>query len=79
MNAIEDRVFKVISEELNIPKAEIDLSVSFEQDLGMNDLDFSNLAIAFDFEFNIPMPFEDVLKFGTVEDALDYISKRVKQ
>lgn len=76
MDDIVARIKKVIEAELNRKEEEITLSASFVEDLGADSLDIVQLVMGFEDEFGIDIPDEDVEKMRTVQDAVDYISKK---
>jgi len=69
----EDRVRKVIVEQLGVNPAEVVLSASFVNDLGADSLDTVELVMAFEEEFGIEIPDEEAEKIQTVGNAIDYI------
>lgn len=72
------RVKKVIESELGKKDEEISLSASFGEDLGADSLDQVQLVMGFEDEFGIDIPDEDVEKIKTVNDAVEYISKKLE-
>ncbi len=71
---IEDRVKKIISEQLGIKLDEVKNNKSFVDDLGADSLDTVELVMALEEEFNIEIPDEDAEKIITVQSAIDYIT-----
>ncbi|MDR1784222.1 MAG: acyl carrier protein [Endomicrobium sp.] len=69
----EDRVRKVIVEQLGVNPTEVVLSASFVNDLGADSLDTVELVMAFEEEFGIEIPDEEAEKIQTVGNAIDYI------
>jgi acyl carrier protein len=74
-----ERVRKVISEQLNVEKDEINLDSVLTNDLGANSLDLVNLITEFEEEFKITIPEEDINKFITVNDIIVYLEKLGKK
>lgn len=70
-----DSVRKIITEQLGTEDSEIRLSSSFVEDLGADSLDVVELIMAFESEFDIEIPDEDVEGIETVEDAVNYIKE----
>ena len=74
MSTVEERVKKIIVEQLDITNdADVTPTASFVDDLGADSLGTTELAMAFEEEFGIEIPDEDADKIGTVQDAIDYI------
>lgn len=73
MSTIEERVKKIICEQLSINSDEINNSSSFVEDLGADSLDTVELVMALEEEFETEIPDEDAEKIGTVQEAIDYI------
>jgi acyl carrier protein len=71
-----DRVKKVTVEELGVKEEEVVESASFQEDLGADSLDVVELVMAFEDEFGIDIPDEEVGEIKTVGDAVTYIDKK---
>ncbi len=78
MASVQDRVKEIIVEQLGVEEAEVTPSASFVDDLGADSLDTVELVMAFEEAFDIEIPDEDAEKIRTVNDAVDYISKKAK-
>ena len=78
MENIEQRVKKIIAEQLGVNEAEIKNDSSFVDDLGADSLDTVELVMALEEEFETEIPDEDAEKIKTVQQAIDYISQRSK-
>jgi acyl carrier protein len=76
-NDILNRVKKVTVEELGVKEEETVETASFTEDLGADSLDVVELVMAFEDEFGIDIPDEEVNEIKTVGDAVTYISKKV--
>ncbi len=74
---IEERVKKIVSEQLGIEDEEITAESSFVEDLGADSLDTVELVMAFEEEFKIEIPDEDAEKILSVKNAIDYIKEKV--
>ncbi|MDY7035330.1 MAG: acyl carrier protein [Thermodesulfobacteriota bacterium] len=75
MPDIEEKVKKIICEQLDVSEDEVVLNASFVDDLGADSLDQVELIMAMEEEFDISIPDEDAEKIGTVQNAIDYIKK----
>tara|TARA_B100001248_G_C27024504_1_gene293554 strand:+ start:286 stop:519 length:234 start_codon:yes stop_codon:yes gene_type:complete len=73
MSNIEERVIKMVAEQLGVKEDDIQASSSFVEDLGADSLDTVELIMALEEEFDAEIPDEDAEKIATVEDAVNYI------
>lgn len=74
MSSIEERVKKIIVEQLGVPEDKIVASASFVDDLGADSLDTVELVMALEEEFDCEIPDEQAEKITTVQAAIDYIN-----
>lgn len=72
MSDIEQRVKKIVAEQLGVAEDEIKLESSFVDDLGADSLDTVELVMALEDEFEIEIPDEQAEKITTVQQAVDY-------
>jgi acyl carrier protein len=79
MENIEQRVKKIVAEQLGVNEAEIKNESSFVDDLGADSLDTVELVMALEEEFETEIPDEEAEKITTVQQAIDYISSHVKK
>ncbi len=75
MENVEQRVKKIIAEQLGVNEGEIKTESSFVDDLGADSLDTVELVMAFEEEFGIEIPDEDAEKIQSVRDAYNYIDQ----
>ena len=75
-NDIFERVKKVTVEELDVKPEEVTMEASFTDDLGADSLDVVELVMAFEDEFEIDIPDEEVGEIKTVGNAVNYITKK---
>lgn len=73
MSSVEDRVTKLICEQLGVKEEEVKADASFVEDLGADSLDTVELVMALEEEFETEIPDEEAEKISTVKDAIDYI------
>lgn len=73
MSSVEDRVKKIVSEQLSIALDQVNGAASFVDDLGADSLDTVELVMALEEEFEIDIPDEVAEKIMTVQDAVDHI------
>ncbi|MEE8574257.1 MAG: acyl carrier protein [Thermodesulfobacteriota bacterium] len=74
----ENKVKKIIVEQLGVSEEEVTKPASFVDDLGADSLDTVEMVMAFEEEFSIEIPDEDAEGIKTVQDAIEYIDKKSK-
>lgn len=72
---MQDKIIELICEKLNKKKEDIKMESRLVEDLGADSLDFVELVMAFEDEFNVTLPDEDVGKLKTIGDIVEYINK----
>ncbi len=77
--SIEERVKKVIEEQLSVNQDQINTEASFIDDLGADSLDTVELVMALEEEFGTEIPDEDAEKITKVGEAIDYIKEHVSE
>lgn len=77
MSSIEDRVKKIVAEQLGVNESEVSSSASFVDDLGADSLDTVELVMALEEEFETEIPDEEAEKITTVQLAIDYINNNL--
>ena len=73
MSSIEERVKKIVAEQLGVKEEEVKNEASFVEDLGADSLDTVELVMALEEEFETEIPDEDAEKLSTVQEAIDFI------
>lgn len=74
MSSIEERVKKIVAEQLGVKEEEVKSEASFVEDLGADSLDTVELVMALEEEFETEIPDEEAEKITTVQLAIDYIN-----
>ena len=77
MATVEERVKKIIAEQLGVEEGEVTPEASFVEDLGADSLDTVELVMAFEKEFDVDIPDEEAEKLRTVGDALKYLQDKL--
>jgi len=73
MSSIEERVKKVVCEQLGVKEDDVKGTSRFVEDLGADSLDTVELVMALEEEFETEIPDEDAEKLTTVQESIDYI------
>ncbi len=74
MSSVEERVRKIVIEQLGVKEDQVTNEASFVDDLGADSLDTVELVMALEEEFECEIPDEDAEKITTVQQALDYVN-----
>ena len=76
MSDIQERVKKIIIEQLNVEEDQVTPSAHFDEDLGADSLDNVEMVMAFETEFELEIPDEDTEKITNMQEAVAYIQQR---
>ncbi|WP_456399691.1 acyl carrier protein [Mesoaciditoga sp.] len=77
MDDIFEKVKNIISDKLGVEASSISEDSSFIDDLGADSLDVVDIVMAFEDEFGIKVEDEDLEKFSTVKDVVNYIKSKM--
>lgn len=77
--SIEERVKKIIMQQLKVREDEVTDKAHFVQDLGAESIDSIELMVAFEAEFDIEIPPEEAERIQTVGEAVKYIENKLKK
>ncbi len=75
MSSVEERVKKIVVEQLGVSDEQVTPEASFVDDLGADSLDTVELVMALEEEFNTEIPDEDAEKITTVKQAIEFIEE----
>ncbi len=78
MENIEQRVRKIVAEQLGVNEADIKNESSFVDDLGADSLDTVELVMALEEEFECEIPDDEAEKITNVQQAIDYVTGHKK-
>ncbi len=78
MDNIEQRVKKIVAEQLGVNEADIKNESAFVEDLGADSLDTVELVMALEDEFETEIPDEQAEKIRTVQQAIDFVTANKK-
>jgi acyl carrier protein len=74
MSNVDERVKKIVIEQLGVKEDEVSNASSFVDDLGADSLDTVELGMALEEEFECEIPDEEAEKITTVQQAIDYVN-----
>ena len=72
---IEERVKRIVIEQLGVRVNDVKNAASFVDDLGADSLDTVELVMAFEEEFDTDIPDDEAEKITTVQAAIDYVTR----
>ena len=73
----QNRIIKMIADQLQIDEEQVKPDASFMDDLGADSLDTVELIMALEEEFDIEIPDSEAEKIRTVQQALDYLDENI--
>lgn len=73
MESVEQRVKKIVAEQLGVNEADVKNESTFVDDLGADSLDTVELVMALEEEFECEIPDDEAEKITSVQQAADYI------
>ena len=74
MSNVDERVKKIVVEQLGVKEDEVTNAASFDDDLGADSLDTVELVMALEEEFECEIPDEEAEKITTDQQAIDYVN-----
>lgn len=77
MASVEERVKKIVAEQLGVELDDVTPEASFVDDLGADSLDTVELVMALEEEFDIEIPDEVAEKILTVQSSIDFIKEKL--
>ena len=76
--SVEEKVKKIIMDQLGVSAEEVKPEASFVEDLGADSLDLTELIMAMEEEFSIEIDDEEAQKLLKVKDAVAYVTNHAK-
>ena len=73
---VEQRIKKIVAEQLGVNETEVKNESSFVDDLGADSLDTVELVMALEEEFECEIPDEQAEKIHTVQQAIDFVNSQ---
>lgn len=68
-----EKVKKILVDELQLKESDVTREAELINDLGINSLELADLAMTCEEEFDIEIQEDDIRKFLTVGDIVDYL------
>ena len=73
---LEEKVIKLVMEQLDVTREECVLEASFIDDLGADSLDLVELIMEMEEAFGIEIADEELEKIRTIQDVIDFIKSK---
>ncbi|MCA6077980.1 acyl carrier protein [Fulvivirga sedimenti] len=74
---IQNQITQILVDKLGIAQTEVTPEANFIKDLGIDSLDYAELVMEFEQTFNIRIPDEDAEQLQTINQAINYIEKKM--
>jgi len=74
--SLEEKVIKLVMEQLDVTKEACVPEASFIDDLGADSLDLVELIMEMEEVFGVEIADEELEKFRTVKDVIDFLAKK---
>ena len=71
-----EKIKNLLMDELRVEESKITLEAELANDLGVNSLELADLILLCEEKFNLAIDDEDLHKFITVGDVVDYLEER---
>ncbi|MBX5437460.1 MAG: acyl carrier protein [Alicyclobacillaceae bacterium] len=75
---IEERVRKVVCNYLQVAPEKVTPDSHFVDDLGADSLDLTELAVAFEDEFDIEVPDSEFGRLTTIAGVVEYVKSQLR-
>lgn len=74
-----EKLVEIISDKLGVEKEEVQMSTTFDEDLGVDSLDLFEIITLIEEEYDIEFQVEDTDKIKTVEDCVKFIEASIAE
>ena len=68
-----EKVKQILVDELQLKESDVTMDSELINDLGINSLELADLAMTCEDEFNIEIQDDDIRRFITVRDIVEYL------
>ena len=73
-----EKIKEILVDELQIKEADITPTAELVNDLGINSLELADLIMVFEETFDLEISENDIRKFLTVGDIVNYLSEKAE-
>ncbi len=74
--SLEEKVIKLVIEQLDVTQEQCTLEASFIDDLGADSLDLVELIMEMEELFGVEIADEELEKIRTIKDVVDFLRKK---
>jgi acyl carrier protein len=74
---IEERVRKILAENLSVPEDQVTMQARFQEDLDADSLDLVEAVLALEEEFGVSIPEEEMEGVKTVGQAVSLVNTKL--
>jgi acyl carrier protein len=74
---IQERVRKILAENLSVPEDSVTMGSRFQEDLDADSLDLVEAVLALEEEFGVSIPEEEMEGVKTVGQAVNLVSQKL--
>ena len=78
MDDLQNKIKFILTDRMGIPETAVTKDAHLSRDLGIDSLDYAELVMEFEQEFDIKIPSEDAEKLAYVEDVENYIRNKIE-
>jgi len=76
---VKQKITDILVEKLGIAHTEVTPEANLIKDLGIDSLDYAELIMEFEQDFNIRIPDNDAEQLQTVSEIVKYVEKKLKK
>ena len=73
---IQERVRKILAENLSVPEDDVTMEARFQEDLDADSLDLVEAVLALEEEFGVSIPEEEMEGVKTVGQAINLVAQK---
>ena len=77
MEEIKEKIKNILTVTMGVAATEVTSDAHLSKDLGVDSLDFAELVMEFEQEFDIRIPFEEAEMLIYVKDVEEYVAKKL--
>src|SRR5438874_13759992 len=77
ISEIEERVRKILAENLSVPQDDVTMESRFQEDLDADSLDLVEAVLALEEEFGVSIPEEEMEGVKTVGQAIQLVAAKL--
>ena len=74
---IQDKVRKILAENLSVPEDQVTMESRFQEDLDADSLDLVEAVLALEEEFGVSIPEEEMEGVKTVGQAVNLVNQKL--